>query len=239
MIKDQDFYNKESAYYSPKRYPEQASNYVQFFFKRRLEVTIGMLKGAEVVSIDSNRRLLEIGCADGVVMRAIAKEMEGSFSSMVGIDTAPEMIDTAEVLTPDQRLKFFERGQEPAAEKFDAIVEIGVANYADAVVELAYISAHLAEGGVCVLSIAGTGSLNSRVSGGEGYRHFLSYGEYEKKIRKLFTIDRVTPVGLRLPLLWHLPILARIIQPFLEVCLAPFAPGLFHEKVYLLKKKIR
>jgi hypothetical protein len=51
-----------------------------------------------------------------------------------------------------------------------------------------------------------------------------------------FYIVSIKPVGLRVPLIWRIPALGRMIQPVAEAVFV-FMPGLYHEKVYLLKKK--
>jgi SAM-dependent methyltransferase len=233
--KDRDFYNKESAGYSSKRYPERASDYIQFFFKKRLSLTLKVLSRA--FNDKTSLSLLEIGCADGVVMREISKKVPRVFSEMTGIDTAEEMIKKAKAMDSQfLKTRYFVRGQEPAGARFDAIIEIGVANYTDFDAELRYAADHLKSGGKYILSIAGNGSLNARLGGGVGYANFLSYGEYEDKIRGLFSLEMSLPVGLRVPLIWRTPALARFVQPILENTFLHIAPGLFHEKVYLLKK---
>ena len=241
MIKDQDFYNKESAIYSAKRYPERATDYTHFFFKKRLSMAESLLRQA--FQGKKGLRLLEIGCADGIVMREIGNDIPGMFSDMTGIDTAEDMIAAAissekrSHTEPGTKRSYYIRGKEPAGGSFDAIVEIGVANYTDLDEELGYISEHLKDNGICVLSIAGKWSVNGRMSREEGYRHFSSYGEYENKIVRSFIIEMVIPVGLRLPFIWRIPMLARKLQPFIESIWRPIAPDLFHEKIYLLRKK--
>lgn len=234
-MKDQNFYNKESSIYSAKRYPERATNYVQYFFKRRLAISCNAL--SNYLGDRKGLNLLEIGCADGIVMKNISDKTGEMFRSMVGIDTASEMIATARSLNSDRNMNFFVRGEESQDVRYDAIVEIGVANYADFDTELRYISEHLKDGGVCVFSIAGRGSLNERFDDGSGYRNFMKYGEYESKIREVFMIRQIIPVGFRLPFIWYVPLVARGIQSLIEVCAALVVPRLYHEKVYVLGKK--
>ncbi|MEN9913148.1 MAG: Methyltransferase domain [Candidatus Parcubacteria bacterium] len=233
-MKDQDFYNKESAIYSAKRYPERATDYVQSFFKRRLAITCALLK--KEIHARKGLQLLEIGCADGVVMKEVSKVMGESFASMTGIDTAAEMIVAARKLNQGENMSFFVRGEESRDARYDVIIEIGVANYADFDEELAYISEHLKADGICIFSIAGRGSLNERFDDKSGYKNFLTYQEYESKMCEVFKIEKIAPVGFRLPLIWRVPFAARIIQSVVETCFAPLASGLYHEKVYVLKK---
>lgn len=233
-MKDQNFYNKESAIYSAKRYPARATNYVQYFFKRRLSITHAILK--RYFGSKKGINLLEIGCADGVVMKELSKGMNHSFASMTGIDTASEMIVAARKLNQGANMNFFVRGEESRDGRYDIIIEIGVANYADFDGELAYISEHLKADGICIFSIAGKGSLNERFEDRSGYKNFLTYQEYELKMREIFTVEKMVPVGFRLPLIWRVPFVARVAQSIVEICFV-LAPGFYHEKVYILKKK--
>jgi SAM-dependent methyltransferase len=234
MIKDNAFYDAESAKYSSKRYPERPSDFIQYFFTERLKVALRELRAAS--RGNKGLRLLEVGCADGVVLRSIAKGLPGTFASMVGIDTSEGMVASATKLTPGTVATFFVRGTEPRAE-YDALVEIGVANYADFDTELTHASSVLSRDGTYVLSMAGNSSVSAKLGKSGGYRNFLSYGEYEKKIRTSFDLIRTIPVGLHIPLIWRIPILARAIQPVFETCCRPLFPNLYHEKVYVLKRK--
>ena len=235
MIKDKDFYNRESSHYSSKRYPRSASTYVQYFFKKRLESVLNLLEN--ILEGKNNLDLLEIGCADGIVVREISNRMGGAFSSFVGIDTAEDMIKTAESLNTSTDARFFVRGSEPSNKMYDVIIEIGVANYTDFEAEMRYASEHMKENGTYILSIAGSDSSNKIFGRGIGYQNFLLYSEYELIIGKLFKIDSVIPVGLYFPLIWTVPVLGRAIQTVMETFVRPMAPDLFHEKVYVLYSK--
>jgi len=234
MIKDTEFYNKESGQYSSKRYPPVAQTYVQFFFKRRLDVLLKLL--SKRYAGRSGMNLLDVGCADGIVVRGIEADLGGVFSQMIGIDIAPDMIAAAQKFNSSPNISYFIRGQEPSTMTYDAIVETGVANYTDFDAELKYADKALKPGGYYFLSIAGKGSLNDRFGRGVGYDNFLSYKEYESRISSKFVIEDAAAVGLFLPIVWMIPPLARLIQPALEAIFS-IASGLFHEKIYVLKKK--
>ena len=236
MPKDRDFYNRESKNYSKRRYPLVASTYIHFFFKRRLEILLYVLK--ERFGDKNNLNLLEIGCADGVVLREIGVSMQSSFSSMVGIDTAEEMIDAARHIESTGNVTYFVRGKEPLDTKYRAVIEVGVANYTDFDAELAYAHGVMSLDGYYILSIAGKGSLNERMGRGKGYQNLFSYKEYEGRIRKFFDIEDIKTVGIFVPFLWTVPVLGRLIQPLCE-SLCSRNPNLFHEKLYILKKKVR
>ncbi|MDD2935318.1 MAG: class I SAM-dependent methyltransferase [Candidatus Pacebacteria bacterium] len=218
-----------------KRYPKITLDYIHFFFKKRLKIVLKELENN--FKDRNNLNLLEIGCADGIVLRRILERMENHFSDIVGIDLSEGMIKEAKNLTIDKKINYFVRGAEKIDKKFDVIVEVGVVNYADVDKELSYVKNNLNRDGVYILSLAGKGSLNDYFGKGDGYNNFLSYHEYEDKIRKNFKISKIIPVGFYLPLIWRVPVLARVWQFFIEIVLGPFLPNLFHEKVYILKLK--
>lgn len=238
-MKDKEFFNSESQKYSSKRYPEKAVTYIQYFFKKRLAFAIRELSKA--FAGKSRQSLLEVGTADGIVIREIAAKIPGVFSSFVGTDTAEDMIAAARNLTTVPGATFFVRGQEPLAavqpKKFDAILEIGVANYTDFDQEIAEAKSRLNPNGVFVLSIAGNSSLHAKRKIDHGYQNFLSYKEYEDKIKTAFTIEKAIPVGLELPFIWRWPAYARIKQPATDAFFRHLAPSLFHEKLYILRPK--
>lgn len=234
-MKDSAFYNQESSQYSAKRYPPVATTYIQFFFKERLRLTIEQLK--TIVGFKEHPTLLEVGCADGVVLREISKRLDGAFSKLVGIDLAEGMVEQARSRTADPRIQFFLREKEVLDGPVDVIIEIGVANYADIDGELRYAQEHLADDGVYILSLAGKGSSNAFFGKGVGYKNFLSYRDYEQKIAALFRIETVVPCGFFVPLLWRIPRVARVMQPALEKVMVTVAPNAFHEKIYVLRKK--
>lgn len=234
-MKDSQFYNEESKQYSAKRYPLVATTYIQFFFKERLRLTIEQLK--IIIGSKKHLTLLEIGCADGVVLREFSEQLDGAFSKLIGVDLAEGMVEQARSRTADPHIKFFLRGKEVLDGPVDVIVEIGVANYADIDEELKYAHEHLSGGGVYVLSLAGKGSINAFFGKGVGYKNFLAYEEYGQKIATIFRIETVIPCGFFVPLLWRIPRVARIVQPVIEKVMATVAPNAFHEKIYILRKK--
>ena len=234
MRKDISYYNKESVQYSSKRYPEKTRTYVQFFFKRRLARMLKKLK--PYIEHTTEVKVLEIGCADGVILRALDTNFKKYISTMVGVDTSPEMIEVA-TKTNGGISSFYVRGSEPTTIS-DLILEIGVINYADAPTDMTYVHSRLSEKGTYILSVAGHDSLNARFGQGKGYNNFLSYKEYEALIQKYFLIDAVVPVGLYIPLMWRIPFIALPLQYVCECLFMPFLPNLFHEKIYFLKKKL-
>jgi glycosyltransferase involved in cell wall biosynthesis/SAM-dependent methyltransferase len=250
--KDRDFYDKESSKYSDKRYPKTDTDYTHFFFKRRLSIALSILE--KVISsrpkIHSSGRpalpsLLEVGCADGVVLRAAYDRFGHAVSSYEGIDISPGMIEVARKKQAGTPLNFSVREPrgpfvvESKDVKKDIIIEIGVLNYADFDGDIKLARETISDDGYYICSVAGRGSLDDRFRKSDhGFDNFMAYGEYESRLRQSFDIVSVYPVGLRIPVIWRSPMMARAIQPVVETVMAPIARGLFHEKVYVLKKGI-
>lgn len=234
MLKDKQFYNQESANYSTKRYPAVASSYTQFFFKKRLELVLEEIDKATKNKYSLN--LLEVGCADGVVLRSVNEKLGNRFARMAGIDIAEEMIEQAKILTPEGKINYFLRGQEGPGE-FDVILEIGVINYSDFDEDLIYAKNKLKSLGLYFISVAGSNSLLNVFGKSKGYNNYLSYDDYENKIKNNYRIIKCLPVGFYLPLLWRFPALGRFVQPLLESFFRLLLPNLFHEKIYILAKK--
>lgn len=236
FVKDTNFYNEESKRYSQKRYPEVANDYIQFFFKHRLEIVIELLKDYFISK--TNVSLIEMGCADGIVLRKVFDQFKSKIKSTVGVDISSGMIEQAKILNEERDINYFTDTNFTKNSKYDLIIEIGVLNYRDFASELEFISKILADDGIYICSFAGKGSLISLWKDDEReFANFLNYEEYEKEIEKYFIIKEIIPCGLFTPFIWRIPSFARIIQPVKEVIMANLAPNLFHEKVYLLEKK--
>ncbi len=234
-MKDSVFYNQESARYSEKRYPSVAKTYTQFFFKRRLVLTKAFLRQ---ILAGSNRslELLEVGCADGIVVREIEKDFHGKFKKITGIDTAAEMIEEARNKNTSPNVEFFTRDAYTGTSA-DVVVETGVINYANFDEEMAFAAKQLTPGGHYLFSIAGTDSLLNFFKPEGDFNDFRSYGEYDRIVRKAFDVVSVRGCGLFIPLLWRVPALARFIQAIIDPLAGLIAPSLCHEKVYLVRKK--
>lgn len=238
MAKDTEFYNRISGSYSKDRYPEVATSYTQFFFKRRLELLVGAIEQTTLAR-GSGLSILEIGCADGVVLRRVYEVFKRSFSEFVGLDISPKMIAVASRENSDTGILFKVRNDYCDLRKFNLILEVGVINYAESVnSEIAYAHSVLEDGGYYICSFAGASSLLNRIKPGDkGYHNFLSYEAYEKTMQKFFKIEKKIPVGILIPLLWRLPIIARFKQPIVENLFKYISPNLFHENIYVLRKK--
>lgn len=235
-MRDTSFYDEESVQYSQKRYPKVATNYTQYFYLRRLEIVRKYL--AKFFSGKSFATFLEIGCADGVVLRAVAEFLPGVFGKMIGIDISEKMVEEAQRQNHILEAQFFLRSQLPSKEGFDVVLEVGVVNYAVFEEELSFAKDHIKDNGYYLLSVAGTDSLKNRMKGEDGFNNFRSYRAYEETIKHDFKIKAETGCGVFVPYLWRIPGIARVIQPIFEVMANTLGmTGLCHEKIYLLKKK--
>ena len=230
-----EFYNKESSQYSEKRYEGITNSYFQFVFKRRLTIFLSFF---DVLSRDAkNIKALEIGCADGIVARKLLLVSEDKLDSVVGVDISPDMISQAKQITHNPKITYYMRGEEPAA-LYNLIFELGVHPY-DFEGELKFVSSRLVPEGYFIYSLASRGSLQVKfkLKGAAFVNDYMDYTDYEKIIVKYFNIVSSEPYGLFIPKLWAFPGFARIVQPIIEKIFKNIFPNLFHEKVYLLKKK--
>jgi SAM-dependent methyltransferase len=238
MTKRQDdYYDAEAGVYSHKRYPGQPQNYIQFLFTHRRDIVLSLL-GRVIAATGKPRALFEMGCADGVLLRAIAERYPGAFEQMIGSDVSRPMLEEARKLTHNPSIRFAMRDELPAAGAFTCAMEVGVgAIVLDTLGELALLSAQLGAGGYLICSIAGRDSIAARWGSTAADRALLKpYREYEKDMKKLFTIEAARSCGTHVPLLWRMPFVGRALQPLAEVAGVIF-PELAHERVYLLKKK--
>lgn len=234
MKKDTNFYDAESSKYSAKRYPKVAQNRIQHFFKSRLSIILCELQRY----LRPNSTLLEIGCADGIIIRSIYDKFSGMLVSAEGVDISPGMIEVARSLLGDRKISFALRN-ELEQRSFDYVIEVGVVNYADFEEEMSHVCEILSPDGIYICSLAGTDSLSQKLNPAaqEGFRNFLSYSEYEKGLQQHFEIVAAKPVGLFIPYIWAIPAAARLIQPLMEKILSLISPNLFLEKVYVLRRR--
>lgn len=233
-MKDNNYYNKESSVYSEKRYPKKSKYFVHFLFKKRLKILIKIL---QLITKDKNKlSLLEIGCADGFVSCEIGKNVKG-FSEIVGVDISPEMIDVAR---RNSNIKFLVRDNEISFDKkFNIIIEVGVLNLVDLSYEFNFVKDNLSNDGFYICSIASRTSLYNKLklSGENDFKHFLTFREYERKISEFFFIESFISYGLFIPYIWKIPFLAQFFQTVTENVFRKIVPNLFHEKIYILRKR--
>jgi SAM-dependent methyltransferase len=231
-MKGSMFYERESLSYSAKRYPAKSTYYVHYFFKKRLEIfeTVLLKTKAEA----SIRDVLEIGCADGVTTESLAKIFPDA--KIIAVDISEKMINQAKNRAiPDA--SFFLRGEEPEA-AYDLVAEIGVLNLIDLEQEIAYINAHLREQGICIVSVAQKGStLNFFKPFSRDFAHLRDQSQYKSFFEEKFDVIASISYGLFVPLLWYWPAAARHIQPMAERLIPSALRSLFHETIFVLKKK--
>lgn len=231
-------YDKESSVYSQKRYDGIADSYVRYFFRKRLDILIEYIKQALVGREQSS--LLEVGCADGIVIREIDKKFPGKFREVVGVDIAPKMIDEAGIQNKKEYITYHVRDNDLRG-TYDFILEVGFLGATSFAEEFSFVKNHLRDDGYFICSLAGIHSLHSKIKlsnkNKDYFKDYLAYGEYEKLLQEHFEIIRKEPYGLFIPKLWAAPSLARVVQPLFEGIFKYVAPGLFHEKIYVLKKK--
>jgi SAM-dependent methyltransferase len=235
------FYDVESSVYSEKRYADKARTYVQYFFNRRLSIVLEAI--AAHISGKTSLMLLDIGCADGVMTRKIAEAFPASFSKLVGTDISVPMIEKARMLTHDSRISFFIKGSTRPADvshqKFDIALGLGYLTSAMFAQEADFVREHLVPGGLYICSFAARGSLRARLKlKGQPYlKDYLSYAGYRSMLSERFEIIDEIPYGLFIPKFWALPSLGRALQPVIDALFTHIVPGLFHEKIYVLRLK--
>lgn len=235
-MKDTSFYNQESTQYSSKRYPKVPSSYTQFFFNRRLALTKNFV--AKIIAYEGKElSLLELGCADGIVVRELVHTFPHAFSKLVGIDISPGMVEEARKQNTEQRVEFLLRQDYVARPTVDIVTETGVINYAGFDSDVTFVSQNLKNDGWYVLSIAGTNSLRNLLKPEGDFVDFRSYGEYEKLLREKFSVYATIGCGFFIPHIWKVSVIARPLQLFADAVLGRIFPSLCHEKVFLLKKK--
>lgn len=229
------FYDKESSYYTDKRYATVTESYTQYIFKTRLNIFLSYLEKIEK-NLPKEATILEIGCADGVVFKAIEKRFPERFSRFVGMDISPKMIEEAKKQNSNPRSNFCLRDDTPS-EQFDIVIELGV-HTPNIEEESQYVSNHLKSGGYFFYNYAGSESIYRRTKLKEiAYaKDYRPYKVYESSLRKFFTIKNTKVYGFFVPKLWWAPSIARVIQPMLDWVFRFFVPDLFHEKLYVLIK---
>jgi len=234
-MKDTSFYNAESTAYSAKRYPARAMTFTQYFFKERLARVNGVVQ-TYARTRGTPARLLEIGCADGVVVRALWQKMPHAFSAIDAVDLSPDMVATAAQNNADTPIRFMVRENASLTPPYDVVLEVGVLNYTDLEADLRDAARLLDAHGIYLCSVAGASSLQNKIKGSSGYKHLLGYAQYEQELRRYFTIRHAVPVGIFVPLLWRLPALARIVQPWVEWA-GRISPNWALEKIYVLERR--
>jgi len=234
---DKDFYNYESEKYSRKRYEGITESYGQFLFKNRRKIVLDLL--SKVIGDKQDLLLLDIACADGVISKAIDNSFPNTFSKFVGTDIAPRMIDVAKRnFSEDSRFSFFIKNTCPIT-RFDIVLGLGYLSAPIFDTEMDFLMMRIKPGGYYLCTLSPNNSLFAKIKLKNsplivGYR---TYPEYKKMLSRYFEIIEEVPSGFFIPKLWSFPAIARLVQPIMEKLFKNIFPNLFHEKVYLLRKK--
>jgi SAM-dependent methyltransferase len=177
-----------------------------------------------------------VGCADGVLLKALEERFPNQFSKLVGMDISPKMIEEGVKQNTNPRASFYVKSDLPS-ETFDIVVELGIHPF-NIDEELEYASVHLKPHGYFVYDLVSSQSLFAKLKlKGKYYvKDYKTYSEYDPILKKYFSIVRTHVYGLFVPKLWSVPALARIFQPVFDALFAKITPKFFHEKIYLLKK---
>ncbi len=232
MKKDTEYYNKEGYIYSQKRYPEKDTDFSHLFFKKRRSILTKMI--GRIVDGKANITLLEIGCADGVILRW-TKDNFKNIIRLVGVDISDTMIKEATRIDKNHEMEFYLKEANSSFGDFDIVVEVGVLNLTDFQKEFLFAKKHMKAGGYYICSFASNTSMLSTMKIKKGnFQNHLKFNEYERLIRDHFSIINSESYGIFIPYIWKIPRLARFLQPVFEVVFK-LIPNLFHERIYVLQ----
>ena len=237
MSEISDYYDKESSVYSEKRYFGAPQTYVKFYFKNRMKIVLELL--SKILKNEKNLALLDVACADGVITEAIDRTFPNVFSRLVGTDISPLMVSTAQnKFAKDSRFSFFVKDLCPV-EQYDVALGLGYISASIFNEEMNFLKIRLKTGGYYVCTLASPNSIYAKLKlSHETYiKDYRSYDEYRKMLSPHFHIIDEVSSGIFIPKLWAFPRLARVIQPMAEILFRNILPNLFHEKIYLLRKK--
>ena len=232
---DTSFYDKESINYSNKRYNILPTTFFHFLFQRRLKHVLNIVKK---YFIDKKEQILiEDGCADGIVVQTISKSYPDIFSNIIGTDISSIMIEQAKNINNNKKISFHLKNNVSNI-KADCILAIGFVSPGIFEDEFEFIINHIKENGIAVVSLASGNSLYAKLKlrDKEITRDYWSFKRYTNFLNKYFEILDHIPYGIFIPKLWMFPNIARISQSFFENIFKYF-PILFHERLYILKKR--
>jgi SAM-dependent methyltransferase len=237
MTETSNYYDKESPIYSERRYFGVTDTYVKYIFKKRKDLVLLLL--SKVIKKHKSLTLLDIACADAIMTKFVDEAFPGSFSKFVGTDISKAMIDVArKKFSTDERYSFYTKDECPKI-KFDIVFGMGYLTFAIFEEEMTFLFDRLKSDGYYICTLASKDSMFAKIklSDKPYLKDYRTYKEYREMLQKYFEIIEEVPYGLFIPKLWAFPVIARIIQPIIERMLVSIFPDLFHEKVYLLKKK--
>lgn len=227
------YYDAQSSHYSESRYEGKLDSYIQFVFRRRRAIFLGWMD--KLVSKAAVKTIMEIGCADGILLRNLTHKFPTAFTKLIGMDISEGMLTQARNKTKDQKITYVLRGSE-ALEKNDLIIELGVHIY-ELRKELEYVSSFLIEGGYFIYSAVSSSSIHTHLKLKHVDYTLPTYKETEAALSEYFEIIEMRPYGFFVPKLWAVPFIGRLFQSSIDRAMSVLTPDLFHEKIYLLRKK--
>ncbi len=182
--------------------------------------------------------MLESGCADGIVINSIMRNFPNLFLECVGTDISPGMIEKAQEKNRYHNVSYCLKDTEESG-LFDLVLAIGFLSPGIFGNEFDYIGKYLKNEGLIMISLPSRESLYSMIKlKGEQYaKDYWTHADYRRFLEKEFEIIDSIPCGLFIPKLWSVPFIARILQPITETIMKYIIPDLFHEKVFLLKRR--
>jgi SAM-dependent methyltransferase len=232
-----DFYTKESAQYSRKRYEGELNTYTQYLFRRRMNIYFDFLRYIKS-NVNKKISLFDIGCADGVVLFNTENMFSSMISSYTAVDISSGMVDVANNKKPNDKFSFYLRGKEPSS-NYDLVTELGV-HVPDLRSEINYIKQKLnLKNSFFIFSSSSGGSLHTyfKIRNNPETSHIgelKRYKEIENILKTEFKIIKSVPYGLFIPKLWASSNIGKALQPIIDKVFSYIVPGLFHEKIYLL-----
>ncbi len=229
-----EFYDRMSDHYSRDRYLSGITNAVQYSYAQRLNIVRVFARRALMGT--THARILDVGTADGYVLRRIYDDNASHIAAMVGNDIAPKMLEEARRQSTGYPVTFVLRGQEPAGE-YNLLMEIGV-HMPDPQAEIEWIVERVNHGGYAIITVANRYSWYSRqkLRNKPYIVDYRTFQEYEHYIASSFDILEKRTLGIFIPKLWVLPsFFARLIQTVAEWIIERLAPNTMHERVYLLR----
>jgi len=232
-----DYYNKESNQYTKKRYDGSMSNYSQYIFRKRMSLLFNYITYIRYKSLNKNKTLFDIGCADGIVLFSLNDRFADFIDKIVAVDISDEMIKVAKNKTTEAKFSFYMRGDEPEL-KCDVVTELGV-HVSDLKKEMEYVESRLNTDGYYIYSTGDKNSIYARLKlkgkpNCEYVKDYMTLHDIEIILKTKFNIIKKTSYGFFIPKLWSVPFLARIVQPTVDFFLSILFPSLFHETLYLL-----
>ncbi len=241
----ENFYTQESVHYTAKRYDGALQTYPQYIFRRRRSIVAEIIKSILPTFNRVDISIFDIGCADGSVIQYFDNFVDKKFAHIDAIDISEGMIAQAKSTISDSRYNFYLRGTENISRTYSIVTELGV--YTPNIQEeLSFMSNKLDTDGYIIYGVALRNSIEARIrrrreKNVEFLDTYLTFGQIKQACaRTHLEIVSYTPYGIFIPKLWAFPKIAQHVQSCIDFCVKyiPFSTNLFHEVVFVLKKKV-